>query len=127
MSRISVPSSYSEAVKMLGDRPERTIGNNTQLRRQSDGSIALTLHWTDVCRYWSNGDIGLRANGYQTTTTKDRINKALAGRGRVYAQDFAWYYAPAFDWDHPVPFVDGMVICADGSVRTGDREMAGVA
>jgi hypothetical protein len=112
---------------MLTGRPERTIGNNTQLRRDHDGSIALVLHWTAVATYHPDDSIALDSGGYQTTTTKDRINKALAGRGRVYAQDFAWYYAPAYDWDHPVPFVDGMVIHADGSIRTGDREMAGVA
>jgi hypothetical protein len=127
MSRIPVPTSQSEALAMLQDRPRRTIGNNTHLTSYPDGCVGLVLHWTEVVTCHPDGSLSLDSGGYETTTTKDRINKALADRGRVYADDFAWYYAPAFDFTARVPFQDGMTVNADGTVRTGDREMAGVA
>lgn len=87
--------SYEGADSFLGSRDSRKVRNNTYVQRRTtvhhhvvgtdatdiqhvagpvQHSIAVMLHGTDVVTYEQNGRITINTGGYQTNTTKDRIN-----------------------------------------------------
>jgi hypothetical protein len=106
------PKNFAEANCILGNRDSLRLGNNTYLvsrfsPEENDKHIAIRLHNTDIVKFYSNGRITLHTGGYQTVTTKERMNHFIAGR--VYQKNHAWFYAEsALDWDNPVDFEEGM-------------------
>ena len=68
-------TSYGEAERILGHRESKKLGNNTYLERFDDDTIVIKLHSTYVVTYCKNGDVILDSGGWQSKTTKDRINK----------------------------------------------------
>jgi len=93
----------------------KPLGNNTRLhqRKNWDGDAyyyAVTLHGTDVVEIYRDGKRVLNSGGWQTITTKDRIN--TYGAGRVIQKDFVWYWHPESEWDDLklVRFEDGMTV-----------------
>jgi len=113
--RNSIPTSWIGARSTLDggrDKSHRTIGNNTALVARTGGAIALRLHGTDVATYEPDGTITLSMGGWDTVTTRDRINGALPGpwsigSHRVSGESYPWL------WHHgyPVlPFLDGMAV-----------------
>ena len=71
---------HAEATQMvLGkrNRGQRKIGNNTYAYIEHDGSVAIELHGTKVVTIYPNGLYKLNSGGYQTHTTKKRINGRL--------------------------------------------------
>jgi hypothetical protein len=67
---------YQSASEQLTGRckERRKLGNNTYLVRRSETAIAVLLHSTDIVTFHSNGDIDIYTGGWNTVTTKDRIN-----------------------------------------------------
>ena len=68
--------------RALGNRDERTVANNTRLIRRRGAeteAIALRLHSTDVVTFCLDGRIVLATGGWNTVTTRQRINAALHG------------------------------------------------
>ena len=67
---------YKHIQEKLGDRSRRKIENNTCLETRGNGEsppIALLFHSTDVVTY-HNDKVVLQTGGWQTYTTKERIN-----------------------------------------------------
>jgi hypothetical protein len=94
--------SFQSAVNVLNGKERRTIGNNTTLVRHDNDTISARLHYTDIVTYHRDGRIIVNTGGYQSATTKHRIN-GLTNVG-VYQNDFSWYLADG----NATPFVDGM-------------------
>jgi hypothetical protein len=115
-------TSYSEAAQFLGERNYRKVAHNTAVERKSGDYIAVRLHGTDVVGFHADGRIVLRSGGWETVTTKDRINQCLPRPWGVTQRDFAWtldrltnkgadeYGNTVWDWEPSEPFRDGMVI-----------------
>lgn len=98
-------NSYELLEQMVSKR-ERPRGVATSLRLASD-SIVVRYHDTDVLRAYKDGKVELNSGGWQTVTTKARINQYLTGPRRLYQKDYQWYVAtPTGD----IPFEDGMVL-----------------
>lgn len=91
----------------IGNRQERNAGNNTTLHRLDNGDIAVRLHRTDVVIYHRDDDtVTLNSGGWQTVTTKERMNRFT--NVRVYQEKHVWYVVEyPYDWDSPVEFADG--------------------
>jgi hypothetical protein len=73
---------YAEAEGLLAENANRRrdpdvkcIANNTHLVRRNEETIAVRLHSTDVVTYYKDGDVMLNSGGWQTVTTKDRMNR----------------------------------------------------
>ena len=75
------------------------IMHNT-IARSYHNTVEIQLHATDVYRIEKRHDVGdefahsvitLDSGGYQTVTTKDRMNRFLPLGYRVYQKDFDWY------------------------------------
>lgn len=99
---------YNEAVCMVrGKRnaSRRKIGNNTYAEILNDGTVAIKLHNTYVVKINPNGTYTLNSGGWQTVTTKDRINQYSPKK--VYQRNFEWFVDIN---GKQFPFMDGMVV-----------------
>lgn len=101
---------------------KRKHSNNTWLERKGE-AIVMTLHATDIVTVVPSGQITLNSGGWQTPTTKSRINDALHELGVRFAgvsqakhvwYFCGWHYVDGACRDHTrVPYHDGMQIRAD--------------
>ena len=91
---------------------KRKRANNTVEYATKDGTRYIRLHDTDIITFLPNGDIMLDSGGWQTVTTKDRMNRFL-DCGKICQERKIWYL-----WmkDKKYTYKDGMVIHEDGSV-----------
>jgi hypothetical protein len=86
--------SYHEAQTMMARAQDRGYGarrklqNNTYLHARSNGDYAVRLHSTDVVTIHADGTYSLNTGGWETVTTKDRINNY--GPARVYSHRGTW-------------------------------------
>lgn len=80
---------WHEAMEFIGERDSRKIDNNTYLVRGYADTLAVRLHNTEVVTYFPDGRIMLNTGGYETTTTKRRMNSYSSAY--VYQKDCEWY------------------------------------
>src|SRR4051812_23558270 len=87
-----------------------TVGNHkTTVTGDSLGNLRVTYHSTTVVEV-KDGMVTLRDGGWQSKTTKLRMNQASIQYGlgfSVYQMDFDWFVRTPYD-ALPVPFKDGM-------------------
>jgi hypothetical protein len=83
--------SYEQAAVKLGSRDSRKLENNTYVQRRGE-DIAVRLHNTDVVTYHKDGTITLNSGGWRTSTTKNRINSYIPGRG-LHQKNSLWYFS----------------------------------
>ena len=99
---------HAEAVTMVRGKRNKTsrkVGNNTYAEILSDDTVAIKLHSTYVVKIRADGTYTLNSGGWQTVTTKDRINQYSPVR--VYQRKFQWYVSLN---GKEYPFMDGMVV-----------------
>lgn len=53
---------------------QKKIDRNTYLIDRGD-HIAVRLHQTDIVKLYANGEVVLNTGGWETVTTKDRMNR----------------------------------------------------
>lgn len=99
---------HSEAVDMVRgktNRSKRKIGNNTYAEMNVDGSVGIWLHSTEVVTIHPDNTYTLRTGGWQTSTTKNRINQY--NPVRVYQRKYEWFVTIN---GKEFPFMEGMVV-----------------
>lgn len=117
----ATPKNFAEALQFIlaegKGKLSLRIGNNTYLEYHTGHGTAMTenitvrLHHTHVVTFWPSGRITLHTGGYRTVTTKDRINKFIAGR--VHQDQGKWYYTtftPEFKIASQQVFEEGMAV-----------------
>lgn len=113
--------SYQEALDYLGNKTDRPCnwryGSPRSTRVvKTDNGVGIKYHNTVVVEYTESG-IVLNTGGWQTVTTKKRINDCLLALGpntrRVYQKNHLWYYGSGL-------FFEGMTIGYDGWVTLPD-------
>lgn len=97
---------YVGVFTKTGTKKAKIIGNNTLKITYSDTKQAIRLHNTDIITY-DNGKIILNSGGYETKTTKDRLNKYLPSHLRVYQNNFQWFIDNQAK-KLTIPFFDGI-------------------
>ena len=115
-NKIEGPLSYWKAEGYLGTKQFRNVMNNTTLVRIEDGVTGLRLHNTFVIKYLENGSIILNTGGWNTVTTRARIN-SYQNLVTVYVQDFEMIVSNStngIDYE----FEDGMLIGSEGEIST---------
>lgn len=106
---------YGQILEDLNGRQTRKVAHNTYLQVRGDGVIALKYHATDVVKYYADGRVVLDTGGWRTSTTKLRFNETYSRLPlRVYSDKGVWYAALNRDWDHAVPFADGLTLQLNG-------------
>lgn len=99
---------YTEAVTMVrGKRnaKRRKVGNNTYAEILYDNSVGIMLHSTYVVKIHEDNTYTLQTGGWQTVTTKDRINQYSPVR--VYQRKYEWFVKIN---GKEYPFMEGMVV-----------------
>lgn len=95
-------------------RMQRKIGNNTYLIRIDD-RIAIRLHSTYILTFHKDGSIEINTGGWNTVTTKARMNEHLPRPWGV-GTDSRQYgsYLVLYRIGEAVALADGLIIPADG-------------
>ncbi len=90
----------------------RRIGNNTFKVFYKNGDHAIRLHKTDIIT-WRANKVILNTNGWQTLTSKARMNEYLPTfKGvRVYQSKHIWYVNTP---EGAVEYYDGIELDYDG-------------
>ena len=83
----------------------RKVGNNTYAEILHDGSVGILLHSTYVVKIHPDDTYTLQTGGWQTVTTKDRINQYSPVR--VYQRKYEWFVKVN---GKEYPFMEGMVV-----------------
>lgn len=65
---------YQDALEIIGTRTQKKIANNTYLVGLPD-CIGVRLHDTIVVYLYSNGTVSFNSGGYQSNTTKNRMQR----------------------------------------------------
>lgn len=118
--------SFQDALEKLGNRESRKLANNTYLQKRPDGSIAVRLHATDVVTYKQDGAVVFNSGGWQTPTTKDRINNFSPVS--IYQDKGIWYVQNGSgNWDKSIVYADGLTykdgkFTGQGEDQTGLRK-----
>jgi len=92
-----------------GTSKVKKIANNT-FRVDYPTSDAIRLHDTDILVFESD-HVTLNSGGYQTKTTKARMNEYLPTGVNITQKAFQWYVNDSRD-NTTKPFYDGMVIAS---------------
>lgn len=88
-----------------GKNQMKKIDNNTY-KIDTDNGYKIRLHDTNILEY-KGSKIILDSGGFQTRTTKDRLNKYLPNDVYIYQKDFDWYLKRD---NKIIPFKDEMII-----------------
>ena len=108
---------YLTAELFLNGRDKRKYSRNTYFERINDTSIGVKLHSTFIVVIHNNDTIELNTGGWETWTTRNRINKILGflfgpEAPRVYTtKDFMHLWEPK---RRPIEFFDGMILNDSG-------------
>jgi len=73
---------------------QKKIGRNTYAGVDECGTAYVKLHATRVVQVKSDGSVILNSGGWQTSTTKDRINQVLRALNKsegVWQKKFEWF------------------------------------
>jgi len=121
------PTSYKGCAAIWQTR-RRKLANNTYLVAATVWAEAepcpwygIRLHETVVIQYFRDGSIRLDSGGWQTVTTKARINCGLPSGWIIGSDRGVWYlYRPGengySDFKNGIPFADGIVIGPRGGI-----------
>lgn len=110
---------YQSAEQLLarGRNGTKKLENNTYLHRVGSG-IAVKLHATDVVVVTPDNDYILNTGGWQTVTTKARINDYSPAR--ISQRKGLWYLTDGSIYQ------DGTILAADGTIKSGSKPAADV-
>lgn len=84
-------TTYQELDRILVKNHTKTIGNNTTAHRGDDDVIYVYLHGHNIVDLHKDGAVALRDCGYQTVTTKERLNQFCPMPYRVSQVDYEWF------------------------------------
>ena len=77
----------ADAIRAFRNRQTFKRGN-TEVKVY-DNSVALFLHGNIIAEYAADGALYIRDGGWQTNTTKERLNGLP--NVHIYQKDFQWY------------------------------------
>ena len=103
-----------------GVKSAKKIANNTFEVIYKDGCKAIRLHRTDVVTYRPDGACILNTDGWQTRTTKDRINKYA--NVSVYQKNHEWFVHSKMI-GYPLPYHDYIVFDSCGFHNSPREEL----
>ena len=108
---------YSEARQLYNDKRKKDgwvkVGNNTWLGYDEPSqSFLYKLHNTVIVKINSDGTYTLNSGGWQTVTTKERINRfSHVMGGSITQRDYQWFWNSDC-YPEVIPFKDGMRVHA---------------
>jgi hypothetical protein len=135
------PTSFQDAADILASgrtsdsRDSRKIANNTRLETRGPDAIAVELHSTDVVTFHRSGAVSINSGGWQSVTTKERINRYLPAGVSLFQEKHEWYVqdgraifraggvnGDGWGKEYRVDFRDGLLILPDASLHGRERD-----
>ena len=105
---------YRSLSYLIDGRESKKIGNNTIVHRLDDDTVAIKYHRTNILKINQENVVTISTGGWETVTTKDRLNQFLRCRGfYIFQKKGTWYISGN---DETVPYEDGMRITQDGTL-----------
>ena len=98
-----------ELIERLIYSEDYAKNHNAEVYSENNKRV-LCLHYTEIVKISTNGEIQLNSGDYHTVTTKSYINLVLENLNRperVIQKDFVWYVD---NGKEKVSFEDGMYI-----------------
>jgi len=118
---------YARLNALLTGRCEksRKLENHTYAERvpDMDDVIAIRLHATQILKFWPSGKVQVNSGGWQTVTTKARINDYLPDGWVVRSDSRIWYIGKTngnrwtLDPNHSMMFKDGCILYPSGHIE----------
>lgn len=98
---------YVGFFKKTGKSKSKKVANNTLEIDHGNGKSSIRLHDTDILTF-ENGKVTLDSGGWQTVTTKQRLNRFLPSGYRITQKNFEWFVNTPNGGK--VAFSDGMTL-----------------
>src|SRR4051812_30249653 len=76
---------------LLDRKDSRQLAYNTRLECDPDGSIGVRLHRSRIITFHRNDTFTVSSGGYETVTTKQRLNALLPPGFSIFARSYRWY------------------------------------
>jgi hypothetical protein len=114
---------YDSLVDFLDGRPEKKLGHNTivhmvRVMDSPEDQVAVKYHGTNIIKIDKENVVTLDNGGWDTPTTKDRLNQFLRCRGGyIFQEKGKWYYKNEYG---KYPFARNMQILPNGTVAGAD-------
>lgn len=107
----------------------RKIDHNTVEYVAPNGNVTIRLHHTDVAVRNKDGSLTLNTGGWQTITTKSRLNSLLRQVNAYLYQSKGQWYISKVGADSTVPYFDGICVpqCFDDPKAQAKGEKAEAA
>ena len=107
-------ATYEGLSNFLGTKQVKKLGHNTTVERLGEFEVGIKYHSTFIIRIDATDFITLNTGGWETSTTKERLNQFLRCRN-VYIQQ------KKGDWiihgpNDTLPYVNGMQILPTGQI-----------
>lgn len=117
---------FWSAEAFLNGRRERKLAHNTVVLDHGlefgDRVLSVKYHYTIIVRYISRKAIQLNSGGWETSTTKERINKLLPPEWGLSQEKFVWKLWNRIT-DKEYLFEDNMIInLSTGQVFSNEGE-----
>ena len=107
-------SSYHQVADFLRGKKSRKIGYETYIEQLSPFEVGIKYHNTHIVKMDVTDVMTITSGGWDTPTTKDRLNQFLSCRGvHIYQKKFQWYIVGTND---TMTYVDGMQVFPNGHV-----------
>ena len=95
---------FESCQAIIKNRPTKKLANNTYLAKKNEEYV-VTLHHTDIIRINEKNEFVLNTGGWQSKTTKSRLNEYT--KAGISQKGGIWYISG-------IPFYDGIKINSDG-------------
>ena len=113
-------STFFQFQRLTNGRDSRKIGNNTRAIKLADDCYGIELHNTIVVKAYLDGRIVLNSGGWQSVTTKQRMNAYIPACVGVTQKDFKWFVS-VDRWQSTVPYEDGFTMVEDNNGKVTVR------
>ncbi len=113
---------YQKALALLNGRQSKKIAGNTIARLETDKSVRVCFYNTDIVSVFPDGEIRISSGGYQTVTTKTRINWLLGELGSqwsIHQKSRVWLWSKYLGngkHSKPRPFLGWNAFNASGAL-----------
>lgn len=104
--------SFEDGLARLKGKKQEKLENNTYLVKVDDDTLGVKLHNTIVVYIYKSGIYQYDTGGWQTNTTKDRINRY--GPASVFSDNGIWHVGNGI-------YEDGVRLDSKGNVLTAQR------
>jgi hypothetical protein len=90
----------------------KIIANNTVEYVRENGDRVIRLHLTDIVTFKANGSVVYDSGGWQTVTTKERMNRFGSGEVDIWQKNKIWwadYHGATYAYADGITFHNGNV------------------